>query len=224
MPALPPVADVLRVTLKHTISADHDVLNRFHLAYTGTAPTNAQCATFAADVRGAWVAHLQSEVIGQVELTETEVVDLTSPAAGIGAYVGADSGGAGGGSNPAANCVVIQGLIARRYRGGHPRLYFSYFGTGQLSGPQTWDPTYLGPFLTAWEAFQTAVQALTWATASITSAVNVSYFEGFTNFTFPSGRVKAIPKLRVGGPITDVITGWGANPNVASQRRRSQTP
>jgi hypothetical protein len=50
--------------------------------------------------------------------------------------------------------------------------------------------------------------------------VNVSYFSGFTNVTFPSGRIRPVPKLR-SVPLVDTVTSWSTNPNVASQRRRN---
>jgi hypothetical protein len=50
--------------------------------------------------------------------------------------------------------------------------------------------------------------------------VNVSYFQGFHNFTFPSGRVKAIPTVRP-VPVVDLINNFSVNPHVGSQRRRN---
>lgn len=222
--ALPDVPNVLRVQLRHTISADHDALCRFFLSYSGTAPTDAQCATFASGVRAGWATDIASLVLDQTQLTETTVTDLTTPSSGTGVDTTTVNGSGDASTNAGGLALVVSGKIVRRYRGGHPRIYLPYFGVSQLTTPQAWDGAALSTFLSAWNAFMVIVQGLTWATGSITSAVNISYFQGFENFTFPSGRVKAIPKLRTAGPVIDNITAWSLNSAPASQRRRNLTP
>jgi hypothetical protein len=79
--------------------------------------------------------------------------------------------------------------------------------------------------ITEWKA-----DADAWLAACITGApvavgtvtpVNVSFFSGFTNKTFPSGRTRPVPTPRV-TPLIDPIIGSDVNPKVATQRRRNQ--
>jgi hypothetical protein len=56
---------------------------------------------------------------------------------------------------------------------------------------------------------------------TITAQVIVSYYQGYNApTTLPSGRVKQTPKLRVGGPVVDTVTGQNAAVKIASQRKR----
>ena len=46
-----------------------------------------------------------------------------------------------------------------------------------------------------------------WAGAGLITPVNVSYFAGYTNEVIVGHRARAIPNLRVGGPVVDTVTG-----------------
>lgn len=223
MAPLPNVPNVLRIQLKHTVGGDHDALVRWFAQYTGTAPTDAQLTTLATyHLNTAWSA-IRGSVAAQTQLDTITITDLTSPTSGVGFYSNPSNGTGDASTTAAGLAVVISGKIARRYRGGHPRVYLPYLTGANLTNPQTWNATQLATLLAEWNTMVNDVLSQTWAAGSLVSAVNVSYFEGFTNFTFPSGRVKAIPKLRVGGPVTDAILSWAANPAPASQRRRNLT-
>jgi hypothetical protein len=117
--------------------------------------------------------------------------------------------------------MVISFHTARRYRGGHPRIYVAGVPASNLATPQTWGSGGLSVQLSAWEYFIAQFALAVPAAAGPATHVNVSYYQGFTNTTFPSGRIRPVPKLRSGGPIQDFITGYSVNPKVASQRRRN---
>lgn len=96
MPALPDVPGVLRITHHFSIGVDLHALVRWHMTYTGSAPTDAQCATLA----DAIATHFGTDCFElwpeTTTFTGVDVLDLSSPTAGSGtvtaAVVGALSG------------------------------------------------------------------------------------------------------------------------------------
>jgi hypothetical protein len=222
MPALPPAASVVKIAMKCTSGSDLDMVNRVFMQYSGTAPTVAQLNTFAAAVAAAWASELSAAYTTEKTLVAVTVEDLTSSTAAVGAWAGANAGVLGGGDLPLGVCVMLNFAIARRYRGGKPRSYFSWGSQADLSGDQTWLGSALTAFLGYYNTFITQVKAAPWAGATITDQVNVSYYEGFTNFTGPTGRDRARSTPRAGAAVVDAITAVSANPRYASQRRRNR--
>jgi hypothetical protein len=222
MPALPVVPFVIRVTLKHTAGLDIDVVNRIYLQYTGTAPTNAMLNTFATSVSTQWNASLGGLANPVVKLTEVDVVDLSSATGAVGLDSTVHTGTRTGQINAGGVAALINFHIARRYRGGKPRIYTPYLNAADLTDEQDWNTTQAASLLTGWNAFVTALKALTWAGATITNQVNVSYYTGFASVQNPvTHRWKNISTPRV-TPLIDVVVSSSVNPKPASQRRRNR--
>jgi hypothetical protein len=204
-----------------------DVLNRFYVSYTGSPPTPAQMVTFAGSIGAAWEAHLAPMASEDVVLAECIAVDLSSPTAAVGEAPFDSAGGRSGGQLPAGVAALLNFHVARRYRGGKPRMY-TVFGTeSDLLTPQSWTGGFLTALLAAWESFISAVMLAPWSSGVITNQVNVSYYEGFTiemHGTPP--RARNVPTLRTGplslGDGVDVITSTSANGAFSSQRRRNR--
>ena len=222
MPALPPAANVIRVTYKVTSGSDLDMVNRVFLLYSGTAPTTAQLNTFAAAASLAWSTTIANGYTTEKTLVLTTVEDLTSSTSAVGSNATAYSGLLGGSSLPLGTSVLLNFAIARRYRGGKPRSYFAFGSQADLDGDQTWLPSALTAFVGYFNSLVTALKAAPWAAATITEQVNVSYYSGFTNFTGPTGRERARSTPRVGAAVVDAITAVSGNPRYASQRRRNR--
>jgi hypothetical protein len=221
MPALPDVPAVIRLSVRQVLSEDIDVINRIFVKYSGSAPNQSQLTTFAAAVGTAFVsrlfANLSHELTG-FSVTATDLTSATSPEVivpmtGTGASVTA--------SCPAGTALVISAKIARRYRGGHPRTYICGLPNDQLTDAQSWTSTLVTAIQTDFSNWISDIEAAGWTGAGTITPVNVSYYQGFVNHTFPSGRVRPIPVLRPGGPVVDLITAHQANTRVASQRRRN---
>lgn len=223
MPPLPSVSQVVRVDLKYTWSNDVDVLNRFFVIYTGPAPTVAQLNTFSGAVRSAWNTNLKAFAQTAITLTQVEATDLSSASSARGLDATAVAGTRNGAILPGQTAVVIRLAIARRYRGGKPRIYMPLFDSTDLNNGQTWKPASTSSLLTSINAFFTAVLAAPWASATLTNLVNISYYNGFHNVTYPSGRTRSVPTLR-GTPLTDAVTAFSINPAPGTQRRRAMTP
>jgi hypothetical protein len=221
VPSLPDVANVVKLALEYALSAeDQNAVNRLFFKYSGTAPTDSDLDTFANAVGDAWGTALKSWFGIETTLDQVTAEDLTSPTAAVGNAPFGIEGTRTGGFVGAATCAVIRNKIARRYRGGHPRTYWQAGVDTDLDTANTWSSDFQTGFETAVAAFVSAVEAAGWTGAGTILPVNISYYEGFTNHTYPSGRVRAIPTLRV-TPLVDSIIAYQCNPQTGSQRRRN---
>lgn len=224
MVALPAVPKVIKIILKHALeAATTEVINRIFMQYSGTAPTDTELNTFCSNGVGAWETNLEPMATPQVALTEFSAEDLTSPTSAVGAFLSAGVGTRTGGLLGAGTAATISFQIARRYRGGHPRIYTPYGSDSDLQDRAQWTSDFANDLGTAWVAFITALETSPWSGSGSLVPVNVSYYEGFTNHTYPSGRTKPIPNLR-GTPIVDVIPDVSVGLQLTSQRRRNRTP
>lgn len=221
MPALPSVPKVVKVVLQQALlGATRDLINRFFIQYTGTAPTNSQLDTFAQAVTTSWGTNVVPLANADCSLETVSCEDLTSPTSAVGSSSLGSTGTRSGGANGAAMCVVMQEKMARRYRGGHPRVYLPWGSDSDLESANTWGTAFTASAEAAWINFIDDILAAGWTGAGTLSAVNVSYYAGFTNVTSPSGRARPKPTLR-GTPVVDAITSYAMNPLVGSQRRRN---
>lgn len=92
---------------------------------------------------------------------------------------------------------------------------------GNLADVEHWTSAYVAAIATAFGAFIAAAVTTPPTNLGTVTHINVSYFSGFTNKTFPSGRVHPVPNLRSGGPFKDTVQSYGVNAIIASQRRRN---
>lgn len=224
MPALPAVSDVIRLQLTHTLGSDTDILNRMYFGFTGTSPTSTQLNTMASALNTAWGTNLAPLCTANVQLTAITIEDLTTSSSGVGTWSGTHSGSRGGTQLAAGTACLVNYKIARRYRGGKPRNYFPFGNAADLQTANSWTTTFTGNVLTGINAFITAVGTNVWSGGTISGQVNVSYYYSFTNFTGPTGRIRARSSVKVGPnlPIVpDLITGVSVNAKPASQRRRN---
>jgi len=223
MPALLPVPSVVRHTLVQQLDEDIDVINRFFNKYSGSPGTlnSADATTWAGVVGSAWATHMAPNHSSHLTLIEVITEDLSSATGAVGAHAVGTVGGASGAWLGAGTALVVSEKIERRYRGGHPRQYLAGIPSAELFDAQSWLPAYLASIGPAYIAFR--AECLTGAPTALQPAtdVSISYFSGFTNHTFPSGRVRPIPNPRA-TPLVDQIATFTMNPKVASQRRRNK--
>lgn len=220
MPAYPAVPGVLRVTFAGTQSVDARLTSRIFIAYSGTAPTNAECVTFGTQCGTQWNANLAAEVDNGFTLTEVDVVDLSSSSAGVGTATVSHAGTRGATELGINTCMCINYEIARRYRGGKPRGFWRMGVFADLNGPAEWTGSFITGVNSAFGSFITDIVGSGWSGAGTLEHVNVSYFQGFTPHEGTTGRYKNIPNHRSGGPITDSIASYSAQVRIGTQRRR----
>ena len=222
MPARPFVSKVLQITLQQLmISATRDIINRLFFQYAGTAPTDAQLDTLATAISGSWGTNLKSLYNLDHRLESVAVEDLSSATSATGIDTTSQAGTRSGATVSAAAAVVCSHSIARRYRGGHPRTYLAAGVSGDLLGVAQWNPSFLGAVATGLSTFIGDVDSAGWTGAGGLQLVNVSYYAGFTNHTYPSGRTRPIPTLRA-TPVVDLVSTVVIRNSVGSQRRRNE--
>ncbi|MBA0083754.1 MAG: hypothetical protein HRJ53_02045, partial [Acidobacteria bacterium Pan2503] len=109
--------------------------------------------------------------------------------------------------------------IARRYRGGKPRIYLPPGGGGDLVDNAHWSSSFISTTNTNVAGFFGAIEALSVGAIGTLAHVLLSYFHGFTNETDSSGRAEAVPNYKATA-THDVVTGYSAKSLVSTQRRR----
>lgn len=222
MPALPAVPGVIRVSFKQSFGEDVDVLNRCFFAYTGTT-SQVSLGSMATTLAAAWHSHIASLQNTGIILNEVECVDLTSDSAPLAVYPPGTAGTVATNPLPAGSAVVLQFEINRRYRGGKPKMFLSAIPAADLLTVQELTGGAIAAYISGWLAFTAAALVTYSGITVVTEQVNVSYYQGFTNGVGPTGRARVIPTLR-GSPVVDPIVGVSCNSNIASQRRRNETP
>jgi hypothetical protein len=218
---LPNVPSTMKFLFQQTLGSDADVLNRLFFTYSGGPPASSDCLAFATDAATAWNSDLAPHLASNLTLTSVTVTDLASSSGQTATYPTSHVGQVASAGIPAGSCMVVHGHIARRYRGGHQRWYQSGIPETYILNPQQWVAADVSNFATAFGAFSTAIAASSSGSTSGLSAVQVSYYNGSTQVLYPSGRYHTVPTKRATG-VTDFVTGWTVNSNIASQRRRNQ--
>lgn len=132
MPRLPDTPGVVKVECLGTAESIN-IVNLFHLGYSGIAPTAPICADVASDVAASFEARFLPNMPAIYSLNKVVVTDLSSDtgASGEDDITGA-TGSAGANKLALSSCVVGSWQIARRYRGGKPRTYLSPVQNGIL--------------------------------------------------------------------------------------------
>lgn len=221
MPALPDVPKVLKLVYSGILGGASKWVVTEHWSYSGTAPTDAQLLTFLGAVADSYATNIAPLMTTDRELTLLDVIDLTS-ATSAAASLGATTLGTRSDVALGADIAfILKRIVSRRYRGGHSRQYWPIGGDTALANAVFWGNTFVTAALDAFNALWGDIAAAGWTSAGDVLPVNVSYYEGFTNVTFPSGRARAVPNRRV-TPIVDLVTEAAHNPKLGSQRRRNQ--
>jgi hypothetical protein len=143
------------------------------------------------------------------------VTDLTSDSAGEGEWLGTMSGSRGDDSIPANAAVLISYPAVTRYKGGHPRQYLYVLGNADLTGAAEWTGAATTEVQTHWQAFLTAVEALSVAGTALTSFNSIRYYGKYLPNSGP-------PRYRLTTPVVNPITISEAiaQREIASQRGR----
>lgn len=176
MPALPDAPNILRATYTGTYGGAKWA-NVFHLRFTGPTPGQTDLNLLATALATAWGNNLKSLVNSNGSLTNTTVVDLSS----VNGLVATDAttiAGTGLGTTalPASVALVCSFKIARRYRGGHPRMYLTGQNSDKTSNQTNWLGTWITTATAGFNAWRVAINALTYTSMPTIALVNLSYY------------------------------------------------
>jgi hypothetical protein len=220
-----PDTPCLRVRLVYSDGGALEAGNRFYLSYSGSAPTGANCVTIAGDIEGYWTSYIAPLVNTGVTLTEIDVLDIATNSGLSGQWTGSSAGVRAGTGLPLQVATNVELDIARRYRGGKPRLYLPPGCESDLATQASYTSGFLASVNSDVAGFFSHIAGISVGSVGTLAHVNLSYYKGFTNITNSSGRERAVPTYRATA-LHDVITGYSAKATLGSQRRRrtSTTP
>lgn len=217
----PPVVAAVRVKLDYLNSDGFLGGSRFYLSYPGSAPSPANCVTLANDVVTQWGAHIMPIISSHWTLNEVDVLDLSSTSGNSGQSTTTAAGGAADPAPPANVAVNVEFGIARRYRGGKPRMYFPTTNNANLNDQSHWTPGFVTTFNSDVLACFTAIEALTIGSMGSLQHVNISFFHGHNTSTPPwRGPGFKYPPLYRVTPQVDNVESYITKAVVGSQRRR----
>lgn len=206
MPALPDVAQVLRITLSGD-NEGSEWLNVFHVSYASTPMTPSDLITVLNDFEIAYKNRFLPLLSVGLRLTAGKAVDLTSSTAPVAEESFTDSGSVTTGTSlPASAAAGISWVISRRYRGGHPRTYIPGLTSADLQSgtTNTLAATFQGNLQSAAGSFLADIEAIGVGGRTYVP-VCVHYFRHGALLT---------------PPLVDNITGAAVHPRMDSQRRR----
>lgn len=206
MPPLPPVPGVTKLEVSGNY---HDTawLNLFYVAYTGAAPSAANMLAYLTAASSQIINFYGDEMSVDNELTHIKGIDIASDTGAVADLALSTFGTRTGDFNPANVAVCCSFEIARRYRGGHPRKYFSIGTSGTFASGSTkdWASTFLDDCQTNLTLMLAGMIGVTEGATTWAENVNVSYRSGGA--------------LRV-TPVVDPVISTTFRTRVCSQRRR----
>jgi hypothetical protein len=221
MPTPPPIPNVIQTTYTMFVGADTDAQVSLWFEYGGGAPSAAQLTTYCTAAAAQWITNISPIQSVVHELVKVTATDHTSPSSGQGFATAANTGTRSGAELPAGTAALFNMTIARRYRGGKPRIYLPAGVTTDLGSPQSWTTGFKTACDSAIAAYIAWHLANPPAPVSGYTHVNVSRFHGYNPpTTLPSGKVKQTSAYRT-PPLIDLVTSVTLNPKVGSQRRRN---
>ena len=220
-----PASPCVRVRLIWSGVEVDSIGSRFFLSYSGSTPSVATLNTLASDIAGLWNTNLAAGTASIYSLTEIDILDIASDTGASGSWTGTHPGGGTGEANVSQTAVNCEYNIARRYRGGKPRIFHPPPDASGLQNASTWNSAFITGFNTNIAAFFSGIAALSIGSLGSLQHVNLSYYKGFVNVTNSSGRERAAPTYR-SSALVDTVTGYSCKAVIGSQRRRrtSTTP
>lgn len=207
MPALPDVANVLKIVFSGSFSGA-SWANVMHAKWFGTTPSNSDLSTIAGLLATDYDTRFGALLADDLLLENVEITDLTNTSASRGLWAGSLAGADTGDLLPASCAAVISWGIARRYRGGHPRTYLCGLTVNARQNARLLTAAKQIAIATAAGAFIGDVAGT--ASGPITSLElgQVSYYSG------------GVPRVV---PLFDPFITGGSGLRIDSQRRRLGT-
>jgi len=202
---LPLVPQTIKLELHWTLGSDANVMSHMYYSTAAATPSTNDLLAFATLFATSYNTNMVSQTHSSVALRKVRGIWLGDRTSAVPEWNGTYTGNRAGTPLPAQTAVLFNLRIARRYRGGKPRLYFPGGVAADMTDPQHWLSTFLTSCGNAMTAINNALQAFTSATINTPFLVNVSYYSG--------------KSLRT-APVVDAVSAITMNSIPGSQRRR----
>jgi len=220
VPTPPVVPDTLRVRLIGALPNAAAWGVRFYVGYTGGAPTPANCLAIAEAIGSVY----DSAIIGlqdtNVTLSQVDVVDLSTE---YGSSATADVDYHGSGVSGAVDnqiAAVVKFEIARRYRGGKPKMFIPGIESTYQEDGSHWTEAFCNDMGTAFTTFNSDIAEITEGSTDLAGIVNVSLYQGFTAVENPvTHRYRNVPTYRE-TPLIDTVESFTCDSLMGTQKRR----
>ena len=200
----PPVPGVVKIELLGSLTGI-PTANIFHASYGGSPPTSTQAQTLANNLIGAFRSAFQALVSTEYNCTLCRVTDLSSPSGAVAESAAGWSGTLSSQPLPNQTAMLVNWLVGRRYRGGHPRSYIAGLSQIELGSPTSWDPAYLGEWQIAVNSWHSSLNGGAIGSFGPFSHVNVHMIH-LGAYVVP--------------PVVDAILSGAPNPTPGTQRKR----
>ncbi len=217
---LPAAGNVVKIQLDWTTGNPTNISSHFYMSYTGVGTDPGDLTGIAIGVANAYDAHLSTLCSTGITFDQATVIDCSTSPGMAGSDTATVAGIRSGNIPTDATAVNLKLAIARRYRGGKPKIFLPFGVVGDLSNPATWDAALLSAVDTQWASFITACKAISGTALSLVAQSSISYFKGYTARTNPvTGRLYYVATPRA-VPVVDLVLSAQAQARVAQQRRR----
>ena len=116
--------------------------------------------------------------------------------------------------------MVLSFHTARRYRGGHSRVYLPVGDNTKLQDDLNWLSAFCTTIQDAWTSIQSDVYTAIWGTGGTFTQVMASRYDGFTNESYGSPlKYRRVATPRAAGVLYPILNYTAQQP-IGTQRRR----
>lgn len=209
---------VAQIRVKGTVGPNQwAIVNHFSNG-TGSAWTQAQVNALANVGRSAWLNRLVQHTTSNFKVADVETVDLTDTGDRSAIQTGTPVGGSlAGAPMGIGTSVMINFNIAKRYKGGHPRIYLPPMSTTECPDGDVWTGAALDAYKLAYDNWVSDVLAGL-VSAGISAPLHVVP-RYLYSYSYDDKRHKVV-KTRTGPNGAPQVIGTLASSQVRTQRRR----
>lgn len=206
---LPDLPQGVKMRFGYTFN-NRSVFNIMYLKYSTSAPSVAELNTVSGLAMSAWTTNIKPVLLSTITLNYIDLQDVSSR---TGSYYQNTTGGVGSiaASNPLPSSIAmaVSLKVAKRYRGGHGRIYMAGFNAADVTSGTNWLTARATAMNTAWSNF--LANANGWTSGSNTYSVVVASYYTHDSQHKPIFKTPA---------ETYPVIGTAVHTRVDTQRRR----
>ena len=190
-----------------------------HFSNGSTAPwTQGGINALASTGRSAWITRIVPHMTSNFFLADVETVDLTDTGDRSAIQTGTPVPGTD--ANPTSaigTCFMINFAIARRYKGGHPRVYLPPMAESSAIGGDTWSGPAVDNYKLSFDNWVSDVLAAL-VGAGVSGAIHVVPRYTYS-YSYDAVRHKVVKTRTGANGAPQVISTLGSS-QIRTQRRR----